>query len=113
LVVEQPGKSIMLIPAYQPGESLIEVVRTLSASAVSAIEVVDDGSGLSFRAISGRTGDLPGVGAVTAEHHPDDILKVCGRLGESWGPASLPAISSRPSAAEFRHTRPNSKAASE
>src|SRR5580704_90639 len=67
------GKSrnaaIVLIPAYQPGDSLIEVVRELTKSTVSAIVVVDDGSGPAFRGTFDQVGCLPRVTILRHAHN--------------------------------------------
>ena len=41
----------VLIPAYKPGRALVELVRRLSAAAVSAVIIVDDGSGPSYQSL--------------------------------------------------------------
>jgi glycosyltransferase involved in cell wall biosynthesis len=41
----------VLIPAYQPGPALVEVVRSLAESGFSAIVVMDDGSGREYAGI--------------------------------------------------------------
>ena len=61
--------AIVLIPAYQPGDSLIQVVRELSKSTISAIVVVDDGSGLGFRATFEQVGNLPRVTILRHAHN--------------------------------------------
>lgn len=53
--------AIILIPAYQPGDSVIDLVRELSKSTVSAMVVVDDGSGPAFSGIFAQVGKLPRV----------------------------------------------------
>jgi putative flippase GtrA len=65
----------VLIPAYQPGDSLIGFIRTLSESPVPAIVVVDDGSGSEFRATFERAGALP---RVTVLHHANNLGKGAG-----------------------------------
>lgn len=51
----------VLIPAYQPGGSLVDVVRALSGRAFAAIVVVDDGSGAAYRAAFDEIEALPDV----------------------------------------------------
>lgn len=51
----------VLIPAYQPGRPLFDVVRALSGRAFAAIVVVDDGSGAACRAVFAGIEALPGV----------------------------------------------------
>ena len=50
----------VLIPAYRPGEILVDIVRSLRTSGFTSIVVVDDGSGPEyasiFRQLSGLTG---------------------------------------------------------
>jgi hypothetical protein len=58
----------VLVPADQPGNSLIALIRTLSASPVPAI-VVDDGSGSEFAATFERVQALP---RVTVLHHANN-----------------------------------------
>jgi glycosyltransferase involved in cell wall biosynthesis len=41
----------VLIPAYQPGPALVEVVRSLAGPGFTAIVVMDDGSGLEYAEI--------------------------------------------------------------
>jgi glycosyltransferase involved in cell wall biosynthesis len=65
----------VLIPAYQPGASLLALVRTLSAGPVPAIVVVDDGSGPEFAATFERAEALP---RVTVLHHPHNLGKGAG-----------------------------------
>jgi glycosyltransferase involved in cell wall biosynthesis len=50
---------VILIPAYQPGAALVEVVGALAARSPHAIVVVDDGSGGEFRAIFDQVLTLP------------------------------------------------------
>lgn len=50
---------IVLIPAYEPGEPLVDFVRSIIAARVaSAIVVVDDGSGPAYRDVFARVADL-------------------------------------------------------
>ena len=71
----QLSSAIVLIPAYQPGDSLVEVVGALSQSAVGAIVVVDDGSGPSFSATFDRVTNLP---RVTVLRHQRNLGKGAG-----------------------------------
>jgi len=65
----------VLIPAYQPGASLLALIRTLSAGPVPAIVVVDDGSGAEFAATFEQAGALP---RVTVLHHARNLGKGAG-----------------------------------
>lgn len=76
----QSGKAasssmVVLIPAYQPSESLIGLVRTLSDSRGPVIVVVDDGSGSEFAATFERAETLP---RVTVLHHAQNLGKGAG-----------------------------------
>lgn len=71
----QLGSAIVLIPAYQPGDSLVEVVRALSLSPVLAIVVVDDGSGSAFNPSFDRVRNLP---RVTVLRHERNLGKGAG-----------------------------------
>ena len=51
----------IVIPAYQPGDSLDQLVDLLLASGAEAIILVDDGSGAQFAARFDRLSELPGV----------------------------------------------------
>jgi glycosyltransferase involved in cell wall biosynthesis len=51
----------VLIPAYQPGQALLQLVRALSAQSFAAIVVVDDGSGPSYRALFDEAGAVRSV----------------------------------------------------
>jgi glycosyltransferase involved in cell wall biosynthesis len=46
-----PAALVVIIPAYQPGRGLLDIVRELAASGPAAIVVVDDGSGSRYRAL--------------------------------------------------------------
>jgi glycosyltransferase involved in cell wall biosynthesis len=74
--LDQSGKSgntaIVLIPAYQPGHALIEVVRELSKSPVSTIIIVDDGSGSHYQATFEQVGNMAGV---TVLRHAENLGK--------------------------------------
>jgi glycosyltransferase involved in cell wall biosynthesis len=76
----QPGSAlnssmVVLIPAYQPGDSFIGLIRTLSNGQGPAIVVVDDGSGVDFAATFKRAENLP---RVTVLHHPHNLGKGAG-----------------------------------
>ncbi len=102
----------LLIPAYRPGPELVRVVEAAAGGGFETVVVVDDGSGPDYAAIFSacratiltheknlgkgaalRTGMAyilskhPGCGVVTADadgqHHPGDILRVAGRLGQN------------------------------
>ena len=45
---------VLLIPAYQPGQALVDIVRELTGTMFAAIVVVDDGSGPNYRSIFDR-----------------------------------------------------------
>src|SRR5580704_18628592 len=57
----QAHRIAVLIPAYRPSDSLLEVVQALVEKALPHILVVDDGSGPTFRALFDRVAALPGV----------------------------------------------------
>ena len=57
----QNSQHIVLIPAYQPSEGLIGLVRELSEDGGMPIVLVDDGSGAEFRAVFERAAQFPGV----------------------------------------------------
>src|ERR1035437_2456775 len=59
--LEQPGQHVVLIPAYRPSPSLVDLVRDLSARGLPAILLVDDGSGPEFRAIFDQAAQFPRV----------------------------------------------------
>jgi glycosyltransferase involved in cell wall biosynthesis len=46
-----PAALVVIIPAYQPGRGLVDIVRELAGSGPTAIVVVDDGSGPRYRAL--------------------------------------------------------------
>ncbi len=58
---EQPVRHAVLIPAYRPPASLVNLVRELSGRGVPAILLVDDGSGPAFQSIFEQAAQLPGV----------------------------------------------------
>jgi putative flippase GtrA len=58
---EQPVRHAVLIPAYRPPASLVNLVRELSGRGVPAILLVDDGSGPAFHSIFEQAGQFPGV----------------------------------------------------
>ncbi len=51
----------VLIPAYKPNVALVDVVRALIGSGITAIVVVDDGSGAGFSPLFSAVAALPGV----------------------------------------------------
>ena len=53
--------SAVLIPAYQPGGALLELVRELTGQGFAAVVIVDDGSGPVCRPIFEQAAALPGV----------------------------------------------------
>ena len=57
----QAHRFAVLIPAYRPSDSLLEVVRALVEKSLPHIVVVDDGSGPEFRDLFARVAELPGV----------------------------------------------------
>jgi putative flippase GtrA len=70
--VPQEAASIILIPAYRPGESLISLVDGLAADPACRILIVDDGSGPAFDPIFTR-----------AESHRNvHLLRHCTNLGK-------------------------------
>jgi glycosyltransferase involved in cell wall biosynthesis len=58
---EQPVRHAVLIPAYRPPASLVNLVRELSTRGVPAIILVDDGSGPAFHSIFNQAAQYPGV----------------------------------------------------
>lgn len=52
---------VVLIPAYQPDEALIELVRELRTAGAGEIVIVDDGSGPACQEIFDRLRPMPGV----------------------------------------------------
>ncbi len=54
-------KIAVLIPAFQPAASLLDVVRALAQKEMPAIVVVDDGSGPEYEALFDRVATLPNV----------------------------------------------------
>ena len=52
---------VVLIPAYRPSESLLEVVRALAEKSFAEIVVVDDGSGAEFRELFAQVAELKRV----------------------------------------------------
>ena len=103
---------VLLIPAYRPGAELPQLIKNVAGPAFRDVIVVDDGSGpdyahvfaacdatvLSHARNQGKgaalktgmahaTAEYPGCGVVTADadgqHHPEDILRVAGRLERS------------------------------
>jgi dolichol-phosphate mannosyltransferase len=57
----QANRLAVLIPAYRPSDSLLDVVRALVEKSLPHIVVVDDGSGPDFRDLFARVAELPGV----------------------------------------------------
>ena len=57
----QANRLAVLIPAYRPSDSLLDVVRALAGKSLPHIVVVDDGSGPDFRDLFARVAELPGV----------------------------------------------------
>jgi dolichol-phosphate mannosyltransferase len=51
----------VIIPAYRPGAELLDLVRALAARAVTAIVLVDDGSGAAYGDLFAQSSALPGV----------------------------------------------------
>src|ERR1019366_3647129 len=58
---QPPERAAVLIPAYRPNETLLDVVRALAASRIAPIVVVNDGSGPDFEPIFDALRTLPGV----------------------------------------------------
>jgi glycosyltransferase involved in cell wall biosynthesis len=55
---DQPSRSatlVVVIPAYQPGRALVDLVRELADFGMASIAVVDDGSGPQYRSIFEET----------------------------------------------------------
>jgi glycosyltransferase involved in cell wall biosynthesis len=66
-------KLCILIPAYKPGEALLELVSELTNSAeAAAIVVVNDGSGEAFAPLFAALEEMPGV---TVLHHAINMGK--------------------------------------
>jgi glycosyltransferase involved in cell wall biosynthesis len=59
------GSIVFLIPAYQPTESLCDLLKEIRARDSSPIVVVDDGSGPDYQAIFRRVTQLPGASLLT------------------------------------------------
>jgi glycosyltransferase involved in cell wall biosynthesis len=57
----EPIRFAIVIPAYRPTASLVDVVRALSAGAAPPIVVVDDGSGPEYQAVFRQTAEFPNV----------------------------------------------------
>ncbi len=66
------GQFAVLIPAYRPGEIVVELVRTLAQSHVGPIIVVDDGSGAEF---AERFRDIEQIPAVHLLGHAINLGK--------------------------------------
>lgn len=80
----------VLIPAYQPGGALTDVVRALSGRAFRAIVVVDDGSGAAFRAGFDRIEALPNVRVL--RHHQNLGKGAALKTGIAWLQKALPGL---------------------
>jgi dolichol-phosphate mannosyltransferase len=59
--VKQAASFAILIPAYRPGEVLIDVVRQLASGEQESIVVVDDGSGPAYASLFEEISRVPGV----------------------------------------------------
>src|ERR1700733_6043163 len=59
------GSIVFLIPAYQPTESLCDLLKEIRARDSSHIVVVDDGSGPDYEAIFRCVTQLPGTSLLT------------------------------------------------
>ena len=57
----QANRLAVLIPAYRPSDSLVDVVRSLAEKSFPHIVVVDDGSGAEFHDTFARVAEFPGV----------------------------------------------------
>jgi len=57
----QANRLAVLIPAYRPSDSLLDIVRALVEKSFPHIVVVDDGSGPDFGEMFARVEELPGV----------------------------------------------------
>jgi glycosyltransferase involved in cell wall biosynthesis len=51
----------VIVPAYRPGESLLQLIGALAEKPIPAIVLVDDGSGPDYREIFRRAGESPKV----------------------------------------------------
>jgi putative flippase GtrA len=69
---EISGQFAVLIPAYRPEDTLVELVRTLAQSHGGPIIVVDDGSGLEF---ASRFREIEQIAGVTLLHHAINLGK--------------------------------------
>jgi putative flippase GtrA len=58
---QRPATLVVVIPAYQPGRALVDLVRDLAGAAMTAVVVVDDGSGPRYRFIFDETLQLGNV----------------------------------------------------
>src|SRR5690242_153291 len=54
-------RAAALIPAYRPGESLVQLAEALRQRGFAPVVVVDDGSGLGYAAIFARLATIDGV----------------------------------------------------
>lgn len=50
MATADPAALVVVIPAYQPGRALVDLVQDLAGAGMTVV-VVDDGSGTQFRAI--------------------------------------------------------------
>jgi glycosyltransferase involved in cell wall biosynthesis len=58
---DQPIRLAVVIPAYKPSAALVDLVRTLSKTALPAVVIVDDGSGPEYREVFAQASALPRV----------------------------------------------------
>jgi hypothetical protein len=68
----------VIVPAYRPQESLLQLIGALSEKPIPAIVVVDDGSGPEYREIFRRAGQFPKVRLV---RHAVNLGKGAARSG--------------------------------
>ena len=59
--VKPAASFAILIPAFRPGEVLVDIVRQLALGEQRTIVVVDDGSGPDYEAVFEEIGRVPGV----------------------------------------------------
>lgn len=57
----------LVIPAYEPGKSLVEIVQQLANHPFHLIVVIDDGSGANFQSIFAQVKAIPSVTLLTHE----------------------------------------------
>src|ERR1700686_5477599 len=53
--------SVIVIPAYKPGQGLVALARDLQSGSDCAVVVVDDGSGSTFSDLFKEVSRIPGV----------------------------------------------------